>query len=188
MKITRMIAVSFAVAISWVAIAQDKPAMFASQTSRIQAVVEEIDYETRVVTVRKTDGTAVTFTSSPDVKNLEEVSIGDILHAELTQSVRITVADVNGVEPGAGAISAVTRSEEGEMPALAAVDATVVVATVVAIDLEANTYKLEGPDGMISEYVAMNPENLKLAAVGDIVVIEKTETVVAVVEEVTPSE
>jgi len=71
---------------------------------------------------------------------------------------------------------------------MAAVDATVIVATVVDINMENNTYKLKGPAGNVNEYVAMNPENLKLAAVGDIVVIETTESVVAVVEKVTPSE
>jgi hypothetical protein len=188
MKITKLFVALLAISFSWLALAQDKPAMYASQTSTMQAVVEEIDYEARVVTVRKTDGSTVTFTPSPDVKNLEEVSIGDILHVEYSQSVRITVADVDGVEPGAGELSAITRTEEGEMPAMAAVDATVIIATVVGIDLETNTYKLEGPDGMVNEYVAMNPENLKLAAVGDIVVIEITESVMAAVEKVTPSE
>jgi hypothetical protein len=188
MKIIKIFTVLLAISFSWVAVAQDKPSMYASQTEVIEAVVEAINYETRVVTVRKTDGTAVTFTPSPDVTNLEEVSVGDILHAELTQSVRITVAEAEGVEPGAGGMSGIARSEKGEMPAMAAVDATVIVATVVEINMENNTYKLKGPAGNVNEYVAMNPENLKLAAVGDIVIIETTESVVAVVEKVAPVE
>ena len=38
----------------------DKPSFSASQSMTISAVVEAIDHETRVVTVRKPDGEAVT--------------------------------------------------------------------------------------------------------------------------------
>ena len=74
------------------------------------------------------------------------------------------------------------------MPGMVAVDTQMIVATVEAIDLEQNTYKLKFPDGSINEYVAMNPENLKMAEVGDVVVIEITETIAAMVEAVNPGE
>jgi hypothetical protein len=188
MKIIKLFTFLLAISFSWIAAAQDKPYFYASQTSTIEAVVEEINQETRVVTVRKSDGTAVTFIPSPDVKNLDQVSVGDILHAEMTHSVRITVSGAEGVEPGAGGMAGIARSEKGEMPAMAAVDATVIVATVEAIDVENGTYKLKGPAGNVNEYVALNPENLKLAAVGDIVIIETTDSIVAAVEKVTPAE
>ena len=165
-----------------------KPAMFASQTTTMQAVVEAIDHEARLVTLRKDDGSSVTFTPSPDVRNLDQVKVGDILHVEYSQSVSIQVATVEGMETGAGEVAGITRSEKGEMPAMAAVDTKVVIARVVDIDVEAMTYKLEFPDGSVNEYVAMVEENLKLAAVGDMVAIETTESVIAVVESVNPTE
>ena len=57
---------------------------------------------------------------------------------------------------------------------------------IVAVDLENMTYKLELPDGAVREYVAMVRENLEMAAVGDVVAIEVTESVIAVVEDMTP--
>ena len=77
------------------------------------------------------------------------------------------------------------RSELGEMPGMAAVDATVVTATVEEINLENNTFKLKGPSGEINEYVAQDPENLKKAEVGDLVVITYTEAVAISVEKTT---
>ena len=47
--------------------------------------------------------------------------------------------------PGAGEIMAAGRSEKGEMPGMAAIDAMVVTATVEEINIEANTFKLKGP-------------------------------------------
>ena len=149
------------------AVAQDKPSLFQSRSTTIQAVVEAIDHESRLVTLRRGDGSTITFTPSPDVRNLDQVKVGDILHAEYTQSVSIQVATAEGVGPGAGEIAGVARTEEGEMPGMVAVDTKMIVATVEAIDLEMNTYKLKFPDGSINEYVAMNPENLKMGAVGD---------------------
>jgi len=68
------------------------------------------------------------------------------------------------------------------MPGAAVMDAVVITATVEEINLEANTFKLKGPEGNVQEYTARDPENLKKAAVGDIVVITQTEAIALSVE------
>jgi Cu/Ag efflux protein CusF len=188
MKMNRLITALLALGLTVTAVAQDKPSLFQSRSTTIQAVVEAIDHESRLVTLRRGDGSSITFTPSPEVRNLDQVKVGDVLHAEYTQSVSIQVASVEGAAPGAGEIAGIARSEEGEMPGMVAVDTQMIVATVEAIDLEQNTYKLKFPDGSVNEYVAMNPENLKMAEVGDVVVIEITETIAAIVEAVNPGE
>jgi pyruvate/2-oxoacid:ferredoxin oxidoreductase alpha subunit len=88
----------------------------------------------------------------------------------------------DGMEADTAEASAMSRAEKGGMPGFAAMDATVITATVEEINLERNTFKLKGPDGKVNEYVARNPQNLKLAAVGDLVVITVTEAVAITVE------
>jgi hypothetical protein len=73
------------------------------------------------------------------------------------------------------------------MPGLAAMDVQVATATVEEINIEANTFKLRGPDGSVEEYVARNPANLKRAKVGDLVIFTVT-TSVAIVVDAAPSE
>ncbi len=68
------------------------------------------------------------------------------------------------------------------MPGVAAMAANVIISTVEEINLEANTFKLKGPDGVVNEYVARNPDNLKRSAVGDLVVITVTEAIAITVE------
>ena len=165
-----------------------KPAMFVGQTTEMRAVVEAIDYESRLVTLRKDDGSVVTFTASPDVRNLDQAQPGDVLHVEYSESLRIQVAASADFEPAAGEMVSVTRSEEGEKPSMIAVDTTMLIARVVAIDVDAMTYKLQFPDGAIYEYEAMVRENLEAADVGDMVAIEITESVIAVVLGVDPAE
>ena len=164
--------------------AAEKPSLFTSQTAVMTAVVEAIDHETREVTLRGPEGNSVTFVVSEEAKNLDQVNVGDVVITEYEQTMSIEVfANDDGNVPSAGALSAEARAEKGEVPGLAAIDAVVVTATVEEINLENNTFKLKGPAGEIKEYEARNPENLKKAEVGDLVVITFTDTIAITVEQ-----
>ena len=163
--------------------ASDKPSISATQTVKITAVVEAIDLETRQVTLRGPEGNSRTITVSDDARNLDQVAPGDTVNAEYLQNLTIKVFTNDGMAPGAGSMSAVKRASEGEMPGMTAMDTTIVTATVEAIDIEANTFKLKWPEGIVKEYVARDPENLKKADVGDLVVVTYTEAIAVVVEE-----
>jgi hypothetical protein len=148
----------------------------------ITAVVKAIDHETRVVTVKKQDGEEVTFTASEEARNLDQVSVGDILVAEFVEKITVEVLPGDGLGPDAAEAAVLARTEKGEMPGVAAMDSTVTISTVEDINIEANTFKLKGPDGVVTEYVARNPGNLKRAKVGDIVVITDTVAMALTVE------
>ena len=132
--------------------------------------------------MKKPDGEIVTFTASEEARNLDQVSVGDVLIAEYLETVTIDVLANDGVEAEAATASALARTEEGEMPGVAAMDSTIVISTVEEINVENNTFKLKGPDGVVEEFVARNPENLKRAMVGDLVVITVTEAMAITVE------
>ena len=160
----------------------ERPSMYVSQMATVSAVVTAIDHETRVVTVQKEDGESLTFTASEEARNLGQVSVGDILVAEYEETLSIQVMPNEGLEPEVAMADAVARTEEGEMPGVAAMEATVITATVEDINIEANTFKLKYADGSVNEYVARNPDNLKRSKVGDLVVITATSAVALVVE------
>lgn len=162
--------------------AMEKPSLHTSQIATVTAKVEAINQETREVTLRGPEGNTVSFVVSEAAHNLDQVSVGDTVMAEYEQSLSIEVFANDGTEPNAGQLTAAGRAEKGEMPAGAIVNAQVITATVEEINLENNTFKLKGPSGEVKEYVARNPENLKKAAVGDLVVITYTEAVAIRVE------
>ncbi len=162
----------------------DRPSFHASQSMMVNAVVEAINHETREVTLKRSDGEIINFVASEEARNLPQVSVGDIVNAEYVQSVSIEVVANEGYEPEQGEMEAVARTKEGEMPGLAAISTQVATATVEEINIEANTFKLKGVDGTVNEYVARNPENLKRAKVGDLVIMTVTNAVAIVVEEV----
>lgn len=162
--------------------ATDKPSLYSSQIMKMTAVVEAINHETREVTLRGPEGNTASFIASEEARNLDQVSVGDTVVAEYEQSISVEVFANDGSVPSAGGLVAAGRSEKGEMPGVAAVDATVITATVEEINLENNTFKLKGPSGEVQEYTARNPENLKKAEVGDLVVITYTEAIALSVE------
>ena len=164
------------------AVMDEKPSFFASQTTKITAVVEAIDHETRVVTLRRPQGDTVTFTASDEARNLDQVFVGDIVNAEYEEILSIKVVANDGTEPEKLELAGMERTAKGEMPEVAAFNVQSVTATVEEINLEANTYKLKGPDGTINEYVARNPDNLRRSAVGDLVIITTSEAVAISVE------
>lgn len=163
----------------------ERPSFSATQSMTVSAVVDAINHETRVVTVTKTDGESLTFTASEDARNLDQVTVGDVLIAEYMETVSVEVLANDGMEPEAAQASAMARTKKGEMPGAAAMETTIITATVEEINIEMNTFKLKGPDGTVEEYVARNPENLKRAAVGDLVVITMTSAVAISVHEPT---
>ena len=102
--------------------------------------------------------------------------------AEYEENISVDVFANEGLEPGVGEMTMAGRAEEGEMPAGVVMDSVVITATVEEINLEANTFKLKGPQGEVKEYAARDPENLKKAEVGDLVVITITESLALSVE------
>lgn len=165
----------------------EKPSFFARQLVMVTAEVEAINQETREVTLRRAEGDTITFTASDQARNLNMVRVGDIVNAEYVETLSIEVVANDGTEPEQLELGGMARTEEGEMPGFAAFDATQVIATVEEINLEANTFKLKGPDGTVTEYVARNPDNLRRSEVGDLVIITVSEAV-AISVEIGPTE
>ena len=161
---------------------QDKPSMSASQTLVVTSQVDAINHETREVTLRHADGETVTFTASEEARNLDQVSVGDIVTAEYLEEVSIQVVAAEGGEAGAAGLAAVARTEKGEMPGVAAIDSSIEVLTVEEINIEANTFKLKNAAGEVRQFTARDPENLKRSAVGDLVVVTATRAVAISVE------
>ncbi len=158
--------------------APDKPSFAASRTITLGATVVAVDHETREVTLEGADGETVSFTAGDDVRNLDQVEAGDAVLAEVFEEITVDVfANPEGVEPGAGEFVAAARAEAGEAPGAGVMDTVIISAIVEEIDLEANTFKLRGPEGNVREFTAANPENLKRAETGDLVVITITQAV-----------
>jgi len=161
----------------------EKPAISASAAVVITSKIEAINHETRVITVNDQEGRPVTFTASEEARNLDQVAVGDTVTVEIMKNLTIQVLSAENAEAGAAEIVVAARAEAGEMPAAAVMDSKIEVFTVEEINIEANTFKLKDANGMVKEFTAREPENLKKSEVGDVVVMTLTQAVAVSVEE-----
>lgn len=159
-----------------------KPSFSASQTVTATARVEAINHETREVTLLLENGDLFTSQVSDEARNLGQVSVGDVVYAHYTESISIRVVESDGAEPEAYVEEDLARTAEGRMPGVAAAESAVTTAIVEEINLDDNTFKLREPDGEIRQYTARNPNNLRMAEVGDKVITTVTTSVVITVE------
>ncbi|UTF59925.1 hypothetical protein [Gilvimarinus sp. DA14] len=163
---------------------KDKAFIALTETEIVTAAVTAIDHETREVTLAGENG-EMTFVAGDEVQNLDQVQVGDQIVAEYLNQLTLEVIDGEGMEAGEGLVEIAERAEQGELPGMVAGASEVRVFMIEAIDLEDSTFKLRNVDGEVRQFTARNPENLKLADVGDALVATMT-TMVAV--EVTHAE
>ena len=160
----------------------EKPEITTSQSLTITDLVEAIDYETRKVTISNPQGTSVTLTVGEEVRNLEQVKVGDTVTTEYVQNLSIKIVDNPELAPSEQEIKTVNRSEKGEMPWMTVVDEIIVTTVIEGINIEANTIQLTGPNGSVEEFTVNDPENLKRVSVGDRVIITQTDKTAISVE------
>ncbi|MDO3383669.1 hypothetical protein [Gilvimarinus algae] len=156
--------------------ASDKPFVVLTETEEITAIVAAINHETREVTLQLESG-EISFVAGDEVQNLEQVQVGDEVVAAYLSQLTMELIDGEGLEAGEGLIEIAERAEKGELPGMMSEQTEVRVFMVEAIDLEDNTFKLRNADGEVREFTASHRENLKLADVGDALVVTTTEMV-----------
>jgi len=160
-----------------------KPSISATQRVQVVTIVEAINYETREVTLKGPEGNTETVIAK-NTPNLEEVKVGDQVNVEYVRNLTVDVFANDGTEPSEGLMTAKAVNTPDQAPGGMEMSTRVITATVAEINLEANTFKLSMPGGEVREFTARNPENLKRAEVGDLVVITFTEAVAAYLAEV----
>jgi len=148
----------------------------------VSAVVEAIDHETRMVTLRDSDGEKVTFRVGEAARNLSQVQKGDLVDATYYQSVAVQLRKPGEATPGVSAAAGATRAEVGAPPGAAGAQSVTVVSTIRALDRQAGTATLEGPDGGLTTINVRNPAHFDVAKVGDLVEITYTEAIAISVE------
>jgi hypothetical protein len=159
-----------------------KPSLSASQSVTATARVEAINHETREVTLLLENGDSYTSRVGDEVRNLDQVGVGDMVYAHYTESISIQVVAGDGSDPEMSVQDDVARAGKGRMPGFAAMESAVTTAIVESINLEDNTFRLREPDGEIRQYTARNPDNLRRAQVGDKVITTVTTSVTVTVD------
>jgi hypothetical protein len=147
-----------------------------AQLTEVTATITAIDASTREVTLKGPQGNEVTVTAGPDVKNFDNMKVGD--------SVTVQYVSALSLELTKGGGYAVTRTEQtgssaappGGLPAGAVGRQITVVADVIDVNPATQTVTLRGPKRTVDVVVA-DPDQFKRVEKGDQVLATYTEAV-----------
>jgi Cu/Ag efflux protein CusF len=116
------------------------------ETVTATAKVKAVDKETRKVTLAGEEGGDMVVTAGPEVKNFDQIKVGDEVVAVYTKSLVLSLADADE-PPAAGGAAAVGTAPMGAKPAVAGAAKVSLTAEVVKIDKAKRLVTLKGPKG-----------------------------------------
>jgi len=150
------------------------PGIVRGNLAVLTATVVAVDMKNRMVTLKDSAGDVRDFKVGEEAVNLPQVRTGDVVTIQFYESVAVEV-----IKPGkaaaAGAKTTIVRAKPGEMPKGIVTRQKAITAAVKAIDKEAGTISLMGPDGKTVKVKAQDPANLDKVKVGDELMITFTE-------------
>jgi Cu/Ag efflux protein CusF len=147
-----------------------------AETVKVQATISAIDKATRGVTLKTTKGEELTVTAGQDVKNFDQMKVGDTVTVEFLRALALELKKGGGLivqrtEQAGGA-----AAKPGERPAGAVGRQVTVVADVVGLDPAKQVVTLKGPQRTVELQIA-DAEQFKRIAKGDQVEATFTEAV-----------
>jgi len=136
-----------------------------------QLEVIAIDHSARWVQLKDRSGFTRKIDVGEDVRNFDQVSVGDIVNVNYAETIHIEAFGADAVKAGVEAEAIFGRAAKGQMPAAAGAKATTLVVTIAAIDLENSMVTLKDKQGNTKTFRPRIPANLKKVKVGDKVAI-----------------
>jgi hypothetical protein len=159
------------------------PAALEVVTVKTTAVVQSIDRANRTVTLKNEGGAVTTYKCRPEVRNFDQIQVGDHVKAQLVESLAVFVAKPAAAGgPSAGLASATALAPKGAKPGIVMADTTEVTAKIVAVDAAGHSVAVTGPLGNTRTFSVNPAVDLSGVQVGDDVVVRYTQGLAIVVE------
>jgi exosome complex RNA-binding protein Csl4 len=153
-----------------------------ARTLEASAQIVSIDKKTRTLSLKAANGKVTDVVAGPEVKNFEQIKVGDMVVARVMQSLMLELQKVKSGMTGISATDTAVKAQPGERPAIAAGSEVSAIAKVTKVDAKAKIIALKGPRGNEVTLDVQNPEQFKVVKVGDEVLVTYTEAIAVSVE------
>ena len=154
----------------------------ATSTTKASAVIVAIDSTYRIVTLKTATGKTVEVVAGPEVKNFDQLRVGQKVKAEYSEALSLELKKGGGGVRGVSEKGGAVKAEAGAKPGAAGARQVTVLADVVKVDTKAHLVTLKGPGGNFVDLHVEDPEQLKNIKKGDQVEAVYTEAVAVTVE------
>jgi hypothetical protein len=164
------------------AVVTSVPGRASATAAEISAQVVAIEKKTRTISLKGPKGKVVDIVAGDDVKNFDQIKVGDFLMVRYVQSLALELQKAKSGMSGISATDTVVKAEPGQRPAVAGAREVSAIAKVSAIDQKAKTISLTGPRGNVVTLDVQNPDQFKVVKMGDEVLVTYTEAVAVSIE------
>jgi len=150
---------------------------------KMSARVEAIDKAQRQVTLKGPKGNVRTVTAGPDVRNFDQINVGDMVVVRYVEELTLTLKKDGKELRSNTEVTDGARAKAGEKPAGIVGRQVEVTADVIAVNAKTQTLTLKGPNRTV-ELKVPDPKQFKMVKVGDQIQAVYTEALALSVEPV----
>ena len=152
-----------------------------AETIKLTGTITAIDKATRDVTLKGPQGNEITVTAGPDVKNFDNMRVGDQVDAQYVEALTLELKKGGGMTVARSDQSGVLEAKPGQKPGGVAGRQVTIVADVVDVNPATQIITLRGPKRTVDMRVP-DPEQFKRIAKGDQVEATYTQALAITVE------
>jgi hypothetical protein len=152
-----------------------------AQTVKVIATITAIDKATRDVTLTGPQGIEVTVTAGPEVKNFDNMKVGDQVNAQYVEALTLELKKGGGMTVARSDQGGVLEAKPGQKPGGVAGRQVTIVADVVDVNAARQSITLRGPKRTI-DVVVPNLAQFNLVAKGDQVEATYTQALAIAIE------
>jgi hypothetical protein len=141
---------------------QNDTRVLSEEVEELRATVSAVDRAQRLVTLRGADGTEVTLEAGEEIRNFDQIDVGDTVLARFYEGLAAEVTSAPpGAEPG---LLAAERAAVGERPSGAVAFVYTAVVAIESVDRETNVVKFTDAEGRHRQLAVQRPEMQRFVA------------------------
>ena len=145
------------------------------------ATVLAINYPSRSLTLVMPNGSKNTYKISDNVKNFDQIEVGDKVNATLVEALAIYLGGP-GAAPSSADVKTVSLAPKGAKPGVIVADTQEVTAKIVSVDPKERRVTLQTADGENRAVKVSKSVDLSKVKPGDQVTVRVTDALALVVE------
>lgn len=154
----------------------------AVETTTASYTIESIDKDTRAVTLKGEDGKTHTLKAGKEVRNFDQIKVGDKVNATLTDEIAVAVRPAGSPPSNMGQANMIALAPKGAKPGVIMARTDEITCKIVSVDAASRTLTFETPAGQ-SKTIKVAPRvNLDTFKTGDDVTLQWAQALAVIVQ------